>query len=270
MKSYNISEPLPFPYEFETLIEVDAMRSFLRKRWHYSIYISIVYLIVIFLLREYMKTRPAYDLKRASVFWNGILAIYSIFSALRGMPIMYFGFTRFPFYYIICDKSLAENLPQLIFWGTTFLFSKIWELGDTILIILRKRKLMFLHWYHHVATFVGMWYGAHREASFGSLLCYTNVVVHSFMYSYFALKSMDIKIPIFIAMFITAIQTLQMLFGVLLSFWVYWLLINGYECDTPKDALEYIFVMYFSYLILFSYLFYDSYIRPVFSHKKKD
>lgn len=269
MKSFNITQQIPAPYQFETLIDIEDVRGFYQRYWHYSIYVSFAYLVLIYFLREYMKSRPAFDLRRTSIIWNGILAFYSIFTTIRGLPGLYFAFKNYPFYYIVCDKSITEQTPQFIFWGTLFLFSKVWELGDTLLIVLRKRNLMFLHWYHHVATLIGMWYAARREASFGCLLGYTNVFVHCFMYSYFALKSMDIKIPVKFAMFITAIQTLQMLFGVLLSFWIYWILMQGHECDTPKDVLEFGFIIYSSYLFLFSYLFYDSYIKPR-SRKKID
>ncbi|XP_067131968.1 very long chain fatty acid elongase 6-like [Centruroides vittatus] len=269
MKLLNISKPVLDPYPFETNIDIEFMRRFLRNYWHYSVYTAAVYLIIIYLLREYMKSRPAFELKRASFVWNGILALFSIVSTLRGFPGMVFIFRHYSFYNIVCNKSLAVQTPQLIFWGTFFLFSKVWELGDTVLIVLRKRNLMFLHWYHHVVTLIAMWYATYKEASFGFLLGYTNVFVHSFMYSYFALKSIDMKIPVKYAMFITAIQTLQMLFGVLVSFWIYWLHLNNYECHTPKESLEIFFVVYLSYLFLFSYLFYNSYIKPR-SSKKHD
>ncbi|XP_023211080.1 putative fatty acid elongation protein 3 [Centruroides sculpturatus] len=269
MKAINLSEPLPAPFQFETIIDKEDVKRFYRNYWHYSVYIATIYLITIYFLREYMKTRPAFELKRASIVWNGILALFSIIATVRVFSIILFAFSHYTFYHIVCDKMLTEQSPQFIFWGTLFLFSKVWELGDTVLIVLRKRNLMFLHWYHHVATLIGMWHGVYREASFGTLISYTNVFVHSFMYSYFALKSIEVKIPVKFAMFITAIQTLQMLFGVLLSFWVYWLHVNNYECDTPKDVLETVFVIYLSYLFLFSYLFYNSYIKSR-SKKKRD
>lgn len=39
-----------------------------------------------------------------------------------------------------------------------FVFSKVPELGDTVFIILRKRPLIFLHWYHHVTVLLYTWH----------------------------------------------------------------------------------------------------------------
>lgn len=270
MEHCNVSDGFPIPYHFETIIGTDLIRKFLRSYWHFSIYASIIYLAVIYFLQRYMKTRPPFDLKRTTITWNGFLAFYSICSTIRGIPVFYFGFSYFTFYCMVCDKAFVEKQPQLVFWLTIFLFSKMWELGDTMLIILRKRNLMFMHWYHHITTLLMMWYAMFREASIGVFYFYLNVIVHSFMYTYFVAKLMDIKIPKTIAMFITTIQTLQMMVGMILCVWVFWLFSNNYECDTPVDASIYFTLMYISYLYMFSHLFYVHYIKPVRSHEKKN
>ena len=44
------------------------------------------------------------------------------------------------------------------FWVVLFIFSKIPELGDTVFIVLRKKPLIFLHWYHHVTVLLFCWH----------------------------------------------------------------------------------------------------------------
>lgn len=261
MKSFDMTESLPAHYYFETLIDKEVMRRFFQRYWHLSIYISFIYLLFIYFLRKYMNSRSPFHLRSVAIIWNGILAIFSIICTLRVTPVYYHQLTRNSFYFLVCDKSLVERTPTLVLWGTLFTFSKIWELGDTILIILRKQNLMFLHFYHHVVAVTAIWYATYREVSCGYVFTYVNVAVHSFVYSYFFFKSVGFKIPVRIAMFITTVQTLQMLFGVVLSFWIYWLIVHGFECDTPKDFLYISFLIYLSYLFLFSYLFYNSYIK---------
>ena len=48
--------------------------------------------------------------------------------------------------------------PPVAVWGWIYALSKIAELGDTAFIVLRKRPLPFLHWYHHVTVLVFTWY----------------------------------------------------------------------------------------------------------------
>uniref|UniRef100_A0A670ITT2 Elongation of very long chain fatty acids protein n=1 Tax=Podarcis muralis TaxID=64176 RepID=A0A670ITT2_PODMU len=51
----------------------------------------------------------------------------------------------------VCDQSFY-NGPVSKFWAYAFVLSKAPELGDTIFIVLRKQKLIFLHWYHHITV----------------------------------------------------------------------------------------------------------------------
>ena len=44
------------------------------------------------------------------------------------------------------------------FWVMLFIFSKLPELIDTVFIVLRKRQLIFLHWYHHVTVLLFCWH----------------------------------------------------------------------------------------------------------------
>ncbi|XP_067119135.1 putative fatty acid elongase 4 [Centruroides vittatus] len=269
MKRYNISEPFPVPFDFETVVTVDFVKDFFRNYWHYSIYISVTYLIAIVALQQRMKSRHPYDIRRAFVIWNGFLASFSICTTLRIVPIIHFGFKHFTFYDICCDKQLVDEVPQLAFWGMLFLFSKVWELGDTLMIVLSKKKLMFLHCYHHVTVLIMSWYSTYRQSSFLLIIAYVNLFVHSFMYTYFTTKCLNIKISRRIVMFVTAIQTIQMIIVCAVSCWIYWILINGHSCDTSVDVLKYYFILFFSYLYLFLDLFYKSYVCRSDLHKKE-
>ena len=42
-------------------------------------------------------------------------------------------------------------------WVMLFIFSKIPELIDTAFIVLRKKPLIFLHWYHHITVLLFCW-----------------------------------------------------------------------------------------------------------------
>ncbi|XP_023229012.1 putative fatty acid elongation protein 4 [Centruroides sculpturatus] len=270
MKTHNVTIAVE-PFYFErTFFNPDFVRYFFGNYWHYSIYISIIYLMTIKILQHHMNDRPPYNFKRAFTIWNGLLAIYSICTIIRGIPVLYEAFKQLTFYEIICDKNLTENTPAILFWTVIFVFSKVWELGDTIFIILNKRNLMFLHCYHHVMTVILTWYAVFRESSYLTTVIYVNTFVHSLMYSYFTLKCMEIKIFPIVAMLITVIQITQMVYAFLLTSWIYWLLINGHPCDTPLDVLKFCFLLFMSYLYLFTDLFHKSYIRKLRRNKKEN
>ncbi|XP_023212708.1 putative fatty acid elongation protein 4 [Centruroides sculpturatus] len=269
MKNYNRTIPVE-PLFFETVFTAGAVRNFFCTYWHYSIYISIFYILAIKILQRYMKDRPPYNFNRAFTIWNGILAVYSICSSIRLIPILFEQFKHFTFYEILCNKSIVDNTSPLLFWATLFAFSKVWELGDTIMIILHKRKLMFLHCYHHPTMLIMSWYASYKRSTYLMMIVYTNLYVHSLMYTYFTVKCMSIKISSTIAMFITATQVTQMWFALLLTCWMYWLLLNEQPCDTSFEILKFVFVVALSYLYLFTQLFYKSYICRSKVYEKKD
>ncbi len=62
------------------------------------------------------------------------------------------------------------------------MISKVAELGDTILIVLRKKPLIFLHWYHHVLTLNYGVLSYMEGTAFNSWIVWLNFTVHAFMY----------------------------------------------------------------------------------------
>jgi len=123
----------------------------MRHNWHFTIYVSIAYMVIIFLGAQWMKTRRAFDLRKSLSLWSGALAIFSIIGTIRVLPefisILYNrGFTE-----SFCSNSYKED-NRLVFWYLIFIWSKLAELGDTAFIVLRKQKLINLHWIHHVLT----------------------------------------------------------------------------------------------------------------------
>ncbi|KAJ1933452.1 hypothetical protein GGF37_006723 [Kickxella alabastrina] len=130
-----------------------------------------------------------------------------------------------------------------------FYLSKYYELIDTFIILAKGRKATFLQTYHHAGAIATMWVGCY----FGSpqLIFYVveNSIIHTLMYTYFALTAMGYSPPG--KKYLTHLQIFQFLIG--LVFIALYITLPG--CLTPLQR-NLLFVM-LSYLIPLIYLFVD-------------
>ncbi|VDK38526.1 unnamed protein product [Gongylonema pulchrum] len=139
--------------------------------------------------------------------------------------------------------------------------SKFAELGDTFLIVLRKKPLLFLHWYHHVLTLNYGIISYSEHTPYNTWIIWLNFTVHSFMYSYYFLRSMGIRIPASIAARITTMQMLQFVITVLILLHVGYLMASDVPVDGTQRTYLFCLGMEISYIILFANFFYQSYVR---------
>lgn len=132
--------------------------------------------------------------------------------------------------------------------------------GDTVFIVLRKQRLIFLHWYHHITVLLYSWFCYRDQVAGGGWFMTMNYTVHSLMYSYYAARAAGLRVPRPFAMFITASQILQMIMGLAVVGLVYnWM--HDEHCPSSVDNITWGSLMYFSYLVLFAIFFYDSYLK---------
>merc|ERR1711933_717778 len=144
-----------------------------------------------------------------------------------------------------------------------FAFSKIPELGDTVFLILKGKRVRFLQWYHHSTVMMFCWLALATEYTLGFWFAATNYAVHSVMYMYFFLMAFDsfkavVKV---IAPLVTVIQIAQMIFGLFINGYAVWSYAVGSYCHIQDTAVYAAVIMYGSYFVLFSQLFLESH-RP--------
>jgi len=239
-----------------------------QKYWHYSIYIGIFYLISIFAFQNYMKTRPAFDLRKPLIMWSACLAVFSIIGAYRFIFAFKMLYQNHGFMGSICATYYYSSLPEGP-WVTLFVLSKIPELIDTYFIIARKKKLIFLHWYHHTTVMMYSFYLARDRLAGGAYYGAMNFCIHAVMYTYYTFAACKIKMPKFINVFITSIQTMQMFVGVFVTI-ILWFQLKNPECPIHKYNLLAGSLMYSTYLYLFCQFFYKSYCSKFAKINKKD
>jgi hypothetical protein len=85
---------------------------------------------------------------------------------------------------------------------------------DTFFIIIHKKKLIFLHWYHHITVLLYCWHSYVTTSPPGIFFCVMNYGVHSLMYCYYFLMALHCKPAWLPPMVITAAQISQMVVGV--------------------------------------------------------
>ncbi|XP_066521961.1 elongation of very long chain fatty acids protein 6-like isoform X2 [Hoplias malabaricus] len=206
-----------------------------------------------------MRQRPKLNLRRPLVLWSLSLAIFSIFGAIRTGSYMLRTFNSNGFRYTVCDTDFY-SAPVSKFWAFAFAISKVPEFGDTVFIVLRKQRLIFLHWYHHMSVLLYSWFSYKDKVAGGGWFMTMNFTVHSLMYSYYAAKAASVRLPRVCAMFITTLQILQMAMGLTVLALVYhWY--HEVHCASNMHNIVWGSLMYLSYLVLFALFFYQSYLK---------
>lgn len=184
---------------------------------------------------------------------------------------MFIRFISYSLFYSNCICSLCSFLDNRVggFWNWMFTLSKVPELGDTVFIVLRKQPLIFLHWYHHVTVLLYAWYSYSDYIATARWFVCMNYLVHSVMYSYYALKALKFKVSRFVAMFITTAQLAQMIMGAAVNIWAYQVKQAGNECHVSYENIKISLIMYTSYFVLFAHFFRRAYMKkPAVSDQK--
>lgn len=166
--------------------------------------------------------------------------------------------------FVYLDSFLDNRVGG--FWNWMFTLSKVPELGDTVFIVLRKQPLIFLHWYHHVTVLLYAWYSYSDYIATARWFVCMNYLVHSIMYSYYALKALKFRVPRWIAMSITTAQLAQMVMGATVNIWAYQVKQAGNECHVSYDNIKISLLMYISYFVLFARFFRRAYVGANSKH----
>ncbi|CAF1391940.1 unnamed protein product, partial [Didymodactylos carnosus] len=267
-----LHHPLVFQFEKQFFDKnyAHSIRDWMYTYWWLSIVYSVAYIFLIFYGRSLMEKREKYDLRILLILWNCSLAIFSIWGMIRCVPEMLYSINKLGIYYSICDHSNIYGITG--YWIWIFSVSKVPELIDTLFIILRKQKLIFLHWFHHSTVLIYTWYSYHNWTSSGRWFVFMNYSVHGLMYSYYAFRAMRFNIPKFVQQIVTIFQLSQMFIGCYVNYKAYEYKGENRPCKVAYSNIYVSFAMYFAYFLLFAHFFYVSYLKrmPTTTKSKKD
>ncbi|CAF0950394.1 unnamed protein product [Adineta ricciae] len=235
----------PFVFEFELKFfdrtYAHNIYAWMNQWWWLSIVYSIIYVILIYYGRSLMESRERFQLRLPLILWNLGLAIFSIFGMARCLPEMVYSLSREGLQYTICDRSNIYGITG--YWITIFCISKVPELIDTLFIVLRKQKLIFLHWFHHATVLVYAWYSYHDWTASGRWFVFMNYTVHAMMYSYYAARAMQYRIPKWVQITVTIFQLSQMVVGCFVNYKAYIYKEAGATCKVAYSNIFWSFVI---------------------------
>ena len=262
LPNFTGSVPADYPwlynFEFEKNFDHVATIGWFQKYWTIAFLFSAIYLVLIFVGQRLMQNFPRFELYWPLTTWSLLLAIYSWHCVVLSWGEFLYIVRNYGWHATVCDPVCFTSISG--FWAWTFTLSKLVELGDTAFIVLRKQKLIFLHWYHHVTVLLYAWFSYGQCVAPGRYFVFVNCNVHAVMYTYYTAKASKLfRIPRAINIFITSFQTTQMFVGIVVNFYALHALNSGVNCSANYDNIKVAFAMYLSYFILFLHFFYKTY-----------
>lgn len=168
----------PFYFSFEKKYDPSPILEMMKDS-NYSVpFITVaLYLAFCYFGQKIMATRNPLRMMPSLAFWNLFLSLFSTYGTIRTVPHLLNRILTLPFERTICEA------PHTAFGAGTcglavqlFIISKIPELFDTIFIVLRKKPLIFLHWYHHVTVLLYCWNSYVTESAAGDKNNYDSIV----------------------------------------------------------------------------------------------
>lgn len=250
-------------FGFEKSFLHNETRKWMIDNWTWGFLYCMIYVILIFSVQHWMKSRPKFQLSTPLIIWNWSLALFSIMGSIRMLPEFHNSITQYGIYHSVCVPRYIVMDKVSGFWTFMFALSKLPELGDSIFIVLRKRPLIFLHYYHHTTVLLYTWFTYTEYIATARWFIVMNYCVHSVMYSYFALRSMNVHVPRFMAQCITFMQIVQMFLGLTVNLLaLYFIKIENRICQTTLLNIKLSTALYSSYIYLFTKFFFQAYYSP--------
>ncbi|KPI88667.1 putative fatty acid elongase [Leptomonas seymouri] len=244
--------------------------------------VGLYLVLVLYVPDAYMKDREPFDLRQLNKAWNLLLTVFSMAGAYYCLPQLYR--TIFVSEFTVHDYATGGEFSwkggvynAFCYWNNNlfydgpvgafvamFILSKIPEMFDTAFLVLQKKPVIFLHWYHHVTVMLYCWHAYLYNISGGLVFAGMNYGVHSVMYLYYFLCTCGYRKAVRpFASLITFLQIAQMVAGMFTDVYtLYILYFTDLRCDSNATNARLGFLMYLSYFVLFSKLFIDSYIKP--------
>ncbi|XP_006864184.1 PREDICTED: elongation of very long chain fatty acids protein 2 [Chrysochloris asiatica] len=153
-----------------------------------TFFLTVIYLLSIWLGTKYMKNRPALSLRGTLTLYNLGITLLSVYMLVELILSSWEGGYNLQCQDLTSAGKADIRVAKVLWW---YYFSKLIEFLDTIFFVLRKKnsQITFLHVYHHASMFNIWWCVLNwipcGQSFFGPTL---NSFIHILMYSYYGLS----------------------------------------------------------------------------------
>ncbi|CAD2095987.1 fatty acid elongation protein, GNS1/SUR4 family, putative [Plasmodium vinckei petteri] len=206
-----------FTFSWERQFTPFGFIKFVHEKYFIAPAFVLIYILICKYGHTFMKNKKEIKLKWIIIIWNFLLFFFNMIVAIKLLPV---------FIYIVNNYTINGllTIPPIYvcgfgsvgLWICLFIISKYAELVDTIFLILKKKKITLLHWYHHSTVLLYTWDTYFVELPAGFIFILINAFVHTFMYFYYLLATIYNK-PLKWNILVTIIQILQMICGIVLT-----------------------------------------------------
>ncbi|EFA77110.1 GNS1/SUR4 family protein [Heterostelium album PN500] len=180
------------------------------------IYLTTVYSIKFFMSSPKLK---GWNLRGFSALHNLILCVWSLIMVL-GVTYDAFQLAFNSEYGVdgfFCSPKSNPISGRIFYWHYLYFVSKFYEFIDTIIIVLKKKPLIFLHIWHHSIVVLIVWTWLPGGVSYGSIGLFANTLVHVFMYYYYFRTAWNPSVRIWWKSYLTSGQLFQFTMSFVLS-----------------------------------------------------
>jgi len=129
-------------FSFEKNFDSEVAMKFARDHYMLPFLICALYLALIFGGQKIMENRKPFKLQLPLASWNLFLALFSFIGVMRTLPNLLNALFSETFEDTVCrDPLLYYTKGTIGLWMTLFNYSKVFELLDTVFIVLRKKTI---------------------------------------------------------------------------------------------------------------------------------
>jgi fatty acid elongase 3 len=219
-----------------------------------TIWVIFGYLATIRFLEFLMSFRSKpIDTSGFAKIHNFILFVGSVIMLLGFVSSIFMILAEHDMFTLFCDPDRKARSGPLYFWIYVFQWSKIYEFLDTVILVLKKKQLLYLHVWHHCTTYLLVWFSLTGEMSIQFLSQTVNCFVHIPMYYYYWMSSMGYQ-NIWWKKYITSLQIFQFVTTIGINcYWIYCYLTYDKPCSGPVS----VFFLGQGILVTFLFLFID-------------